>query len=118
MLLGNIGRSHSLADAIKLNYGIRKSREDKVLRSQLVAGAWKAQVHGVNWLRGSFVIHVLQLYSLVDRFRLEGSRRGFLLSFSVSSSITRLDIILCLHLSSLLLSFTLYCWLMYEYGLG
>ena len=40
--------SHSLADAIRLNCDIWKVREDKVPRSQLVAGAWKAQVHGVD----------------------------------------------------------------------
>ena len=40
--------SHSLADAIRLNCEIRKTREDKVPRSQLVEGAWKAQVHEVD----------------------------------------------------------------------
>ena len=38
-----------MADAIGLNYGIRKARKDKVPRSQLVAGAWRAQVHGVDY---------------------------------------------------------------------
>ena len=52
---------------------------------------------------GSFVIRVLQLYSLVDQLPLGGWRRGFSPSSSVSSSITRLSIILCLHLSSLTL---------------
>ena len=54
-------------------------------------------------LEGLFDIHVLQLYSLVDRYRLGGPRRGFSLSTSVSSLITRLGVILCLHLSSLTL---------------
>ena len=45
VLLGSIGRSHSLADAIGLNCGIRKVREDK---TPLVVGAWRAQVHGVD----------------------------------------------------------------------
>ena len=54
-------------------------------------------------LEGLFDIHVLQLYSLVDRFQLGGPRRGFLLSSSISSSITRLSVILCSHLSSLAL---------------
>ena len=44
VLLGNIGRSHSLADAIELNCGIWKVREDKILRSSLVVSAWRAQV--------------------------------------------------------------------------
>ena len=48
MLLGSIGRSHSLTDAIGLNCRIRKVREDKVPRRQLVAGAWRAQVHWVD----------------------------------------------------------------------
>ena len=54
-------------------------------------------------LGGLFDIRVLQLYSLVDRFQLGGPRRGFLLSSSISSSITRLSVILCSHLSSLTL---------------
>ena len=37
-----------MADAIELNCGFRKAREDKAPRSQLVARAWRAQVHGVN----------------------------------------------------------------------
>ena len=48
VLLGSIGKSHSLADAIKLNCEIRKVREDKTPRSPLVARAWRAQVHGVD----------------------------------------------------------------------
>ena len=54
-------------------------------------------------LNGFFDIHVLQLYSLVDRFRLGGLQRDFSSSTSISSSITRLDVILCLHLSYLTL---------------
>ena len=48
MLLGSIGTSHSLVDAIGLNCEIRKVKEGKAPRSQLVAGAWRAQVHEVN----------------------------------------------------------------------
>ena len=54
VLLGSIGRSYLLADAIRLNCGIQKAREDKVPRSQLVTGAWRAQVHGVDWAWGVF----------------------------------------------------------------
>ena len=54
-------------------------------------------------LGGLFDIRVLQLYSLVDRFQFGGPQRGFLLSSSISSSITRLSVILCSHLSSLAL---------------
>ena len=60
---------------------------------------------GYTRLGGFFVIRVFQLYSLADRFRLGGTRRGFSPNSLISSSITRLNIILCLHLSSLLLSF-------------
>ena len=45
----------------------------------------------------------------MDRFRLEGSQIGFLPSSSVSSSITHLGVILCLHLSSLTLVLYIYC---------
>ena len=60
-------------------------------------------------LEGLFVVHVLQLYSLVDQFQLEGLWKGFLLSTLVSSLITRLDVILCLYLSSLLFKLYIYC---------
>ena len=59
-------------------------------------------------LEGLFVILVLQLYSLVDQFRFGGLQRGFLPSASVSSSITHLGVILCLHLSSLFFKLYIY----------
>ena len=49
VLLGSIGRSHLLADAIGLNYRIWKVREDKTPTSPLVVGVWRAQVHGVDY---------------------------------------------------------------------
>ena len=49
VLLGSIGRSHLLADAIGLNCRIRKVREDKTPTSPLVVGVWRAQVHGVDY---------------------------------------------------------------------
>ena len=52
---------------------------------------------------GLFDIHVLQLYSLVDRFQLGGPHKGFSPSASVSSSTTHPGVILRLHLSSLTL---------------
>ena len=48
VLLGSSGRSHSLADAIGLNCGILKAREDKATKSPLVTSAERAQVHGVD----------------------------------------------------------------------
>ena len=111
-----------LANEIGLNCGIRRARENKVPRSQLVAGAWRAQVRRVNYPWRVFVIHVLKFYFLVDQFQLGGSRRGFSPSFLVSSSITHLSIILCLHLSSLLFNlyffFFFFVLIMVKYGLG
>ena len=37
-----------LVDAIGLNCVIRRAREDKASSNHLVAGAWRAQVHGVD----------------------------------------------------------------------
>ena len=37
-----------MADAIRLNCGIRKASEDKTLRISLVVGTWRAQVHWVD----------------------------------------------------------------------
>ena len=37
-------------DANRLNCRIRKARKDKILRSLLVVGARRAQVHGVNYV--------------------------------------------------------------------
>ena len=48
VLLGSIGMSHLIADAIGLDYEIQKAIEDKTSRSLLVAGAWTVQVHGVD----------------------------------------------------------------------
>ena len=60
---------------------------------------WQQELGGLKYigqtkLGGSFVIHVLQLYSLVVQFQLGGSRKGFSSSSSVSSSIKRLGVIL------------------------
>ena len=109
MLLGSIGRSHLVADAIGLNCGIRKAREYKILRSPLVARAWRAQVHGINQAWRVFCYSCSPTYSLIDRFQLGGSQKGFSPSSSVPSSITRLSVILCLHLSSLLFKRSFYC---------
>ena len=40
--------NHSLAATIGLNYRIKKAKEDNAPRSQLIVGAWRAQVHGVD----------------------------------------------------------------------
>ena len=64
---------------------------------------------GQTRLGGSFVIRVLQIYFLVDQLPLGGRRRGFSPSSSVPSSITRLGVILWLHLSSLTLVLYFYC---------
>ena len=48
VLLGSIGRSQSLADAIGRIARYGKAREDKVPRNQLVVGAWRTQVYWVD----------------------------------------------------------------------
>ena len=48
VLLGSIGMSHLMADAIGLNCWTWKAKEDKTPRSSLVTGAWRAQVHGID----------------------------------------------------------------------
>ena len=58
VLLGSIGKSHLVADAIGLNCGIRKASEDKTPRSPLVAKAWRAQVHGGRLGLESFFLFV------------------------------------------------------------
>ena len=84
------------------------ARSGKLVKTILREVRWQQELGGLKYsgqtkLGGSFIIRVLQLYSLVDRFRLERSQRGFSLSSSVSYSITCLCVILCLHLSSLTL---------------
>ena len=54
--------------AIGLNYVIQRAREDKASLSQLVAGAWKAQVHGVDYAWRVFCYSCTPTYSLVNRF--------------------------------------------------
>ena len=88
---------------------IWKVSEDKTSRSPLVTEAWRAQVHWIDQIWRVFCYSCTLTYSLVDRFRLGGSRRGFSLSSSISSSITHLSILLCLHLYSLLFKLFFYC---------
>ena len=45
-------------DAIKRNCGIRKASKDKIPRNPLVAGAWRAQVHWVDYALRVFLIFV------------------------------------------------------------
>ena len=88
---------------------IWKVSEDKTSRSPLVTEAWRAQVHWIDQIWRVFCYSCTLTYSLVDRFRLGGSRRGFSLSSSISSSITRLGVILYLRLSSLTLVLYFFC---------
>ena len=90
-------------------YEIRIASEDKTPRSLLVAGVWMAQEHWVDQVQRIFYYSCTPTYSLVNRFRLRRSQRGFSPSSSISSSITRLGVILCLHLSSLALVLYIYC---------
>ena len=88
---------------------IWKTSKDKTPRSSLVAGVWRAQVHWIEQVWSVFCYLCIPTYSLVDRFRLGRSQRSFSLSSLVSSSITRLDVILYLHLFSLTLVLYFYC---------
>ena len=66
-------------------------------------GTWNfegSSIVGRLGLEGLLDFFVLQLYSLVDHFGLEG-REGFSPSIFVFSLIARLGVILCLHLSPL-----------------
>ena len=84
-------------------YGIRRAREDKALLSQLVAGAWRLGLEGLLlFVYSNFILQWINL-------PLRGWRRDFLPSSSISSSITRLGVILWLHLSSLTLVLYFYC---------
>ena len=89
--------------------GIEKTSEDWNSRNSLVDETWRAQVHSEGQAWRIFCYSCTPTYLLKDRFRLGGLRRGFSSSFSVSSSITRLGIILCLHLSFLILVLYIYC---------
>ena len=71
--LGSIGRSHSLADVIGLNCGIQKVREDKTLRSLLVAGAWRAQVY---WVDKAWKVFCYSCTSTLFSYRLISSWRA------------------------------------------
>ena len=66
VLLGCIGRSQSLADAIRHIVESGKAREDKVPRSLLAAEAWRAQVHWVDYAWRVFCYSCALTYSLVD----------------------------------------------------
>ena len=57
-----------LVDAIGLNCMIQRAREDKASSSQLVAGAWRAQVHGVDYAWRVFYYSCSPTHSLVDWF--------------------------------------------------
>ena len=60
--------TNRLADAFGMNCVIRRVREDKASSSQLVVGAWKSQVHGVDLTWKVFCYSCTPTHSLVDRF--------------------------------------------------
>ena len=57
-----------LADAIGLNCVIQRARKDKTSSSQLLARAWRAQVHGVDEAWRVFCYSCTPTHSLVNRF--------------------------------------------------
>ena len=60
---------------------IRRAREDKVSSSQLVAGAWRAQVHGVDYAWRVFCYSCTPTHSLVDRFTVWNAAKRFFAKF-------------------------------------
>ena len=58
-----------------------KAREDKGSTSQLVAGAWRARVHRVDWGWRDFCYSCTPTYSLVDQFIAWGTAKRFLIEF-------------------------------------
>ena len=70
-----------LVDAIRLNCMIQRAREDKVSSSQLVAGAWRAQVHGIDYAWRVFCYSCTPTHSLVDRFTVWNAAKRFFAKF-------------------------------------
>ena len=88
---------------------IRKAKEDMTPRSPLVAEAWRAQVHWVDQAWRVFCYLCTPTLFSSGLIIAWGRPRGFSPSSLVASSITRLGVILCLHLFSLTLVLYFYC---------
>ena len=89
-----------LGSAIGQYCKIREVSKDKTSRSSLVVGAWRAQVFWVDQAQRVFLVSLYSNLFTSGLFQLREPRRSFSLSTLVSSLITHLGIILCLHLSS------------------
>ena len=108
MLLGSIGRSQALADAIGhivRSRELDKTRFREALLEQELGGF---RCIGQIRLGGSLANPCISTDCLVGRLSLGGRRRVFSPSSSVFSSITYRRVILCLHLSSLLFYLSFY----------
>ena len=78
MLLEALEEAICLVDAIELNCVIQRVKEDKALSSQLVAGAWRAQVHGGRLgLEGLLLFVYSNSFSSGSIYRLEGGGEVF-----------------------------------------
>ena len=109
MLLGSIGRSQALADAIRHIAGfgeLDKTWFREALLEQKLGGF---RCIGQIRLGGSLANPCILTDYLVDRLPLGGRQRGFTPSTLISSSITHRRVILCLHFSSLLFYLSFYC---------
>ena len=100
VLLGSIGRSQALVDAIRHIAG--SGELDTVLRSLVGVGAWRLRCIRLISLGGSLANPCIPTNFLVDQLPPGGRQRGFTPSTSISSSITHQRVFLCLHSSSLL----------------
>ena len=109
MLLGSIGRSQALVDAI--GRIVRFGELDKTwFREALL----EQELHGLRCigqikLEGSLANPCIPTDYLVDQLSLGGWQRGFSPSSSVFSSMTHRHVILCLRSSSLLFQLSYYC---------
>ena len=108
MLLGSIGRSQALADAIR---GIAGSKElDKTRFRETLLEQELGGLRCIGYIRlgGSLVTRVSQQIIQWINLPFRGRWRGFTLSTLVFSSKTHQRAILCLHYSSLLFQLSYY----------
>ena len=107
VLLGSIGRSQSLADAIGRIARYGKAREDKVPRNQLVVGAWRVFCYLCTLTL--FFSRLITTWRAVERFFAEFF--GFLFNYTSQCYLVFSSLFPTLKLYFILL-------IIDEYGLG
>ena len=108
MLLESIGRSQALTDAIRRI--VRSEEQDKTRFREALLEQELEGLKCIEWIRleGSLVNPCVPTDCLVEQLPVGGRWKGFMLSTSISSSITHRRVILCLHSSSLLFQLSYY----------